>query len=153
MCILLMCGFYIKITTSLQTFIDIHGCSLCFMEIWFWRTLLVLNSLEQKGQTLLKPSTWISAWLLMCCFVLAVFPQVKHLQPPPWHGLTRVLNISPRTSAMLIQLALAVFGRALLFRITMGFMVLQWFVIGTELLTTGTKKSFAVHMLCLNMLI
>ena len=90
----------------------------------------------------------------MCCFVLAVFPQDKHLQPPPRHGLIRVFNISPRTSAMLIQLAVAVFGGGtLLFGSTMGFMVLQWFVIRTELLTIRTQVSSAVHMLCLNMLI
>ena len=35
----------------------------------------------------------------------------------------------------------------------MGFMVLQWFVIGTELLTIRTQISSAVHMLGLNMLI
>ena len=60
----------------------------------------------------------------------------------------RVCNISPRSSAMVRLLALA--GSV---RITMGLVVLQRFVIGTELLTVRTQISSAVHMFGLNVLI
>ena len=51
-------------------------------EICTWREFVVLKCFPQISQLWLNPK-WVSTWLLMCCFVFAVFPHFKHSNMPP----------------------------------------------------------------------
>ena len=65
--------------------------------MWFWRVLLVLNFLAQYPQMCSIPSTWVSAWTLICCLVFAVLPHFKHNHlSPEW--VTRDVKIASSSS-------------------------------------------------------
>ena len=77
---------------------------LWYRETWDWRELEDLKLFPQTWQLIVNPK-WISTCFLICCLVLAVFPQSRHSQTSAnWDFLINDSNWLSNSTEKLINI-------------------------------------------------